>query len=191
LFLLRYADRASGDALLAGTPASFGAETALDSVNVYYAQAELLLTRGDKARARAALARGLAIFRGMSVEMRTGLEGLLSWFAAAQGDRGAAEGALALVATQYAAHIRDMPGGLMDVSLTCARAEVEALLGDVAALLAPLRRCLTMPSGYPVATLRTNPAFARHAADPRVRALAMDLAAAEQRARTTPVQPAR
>jgi hypothetical protein len=171
-FLMRYADRATGDALLAGTPASFGAETGVDSVNVYYAQAELLLMRGDTARTRAAVARGLATFRGMSVEMRTGYEHLLSWLAAAQGDRAAAEGALALLATRLAALRRATPGGLVDAYLACMRADVEALLGDVTALLAPLRRCLTMPSGYPVATLRTNPAFARHAADPRVRALA-------------------
>jgi hypothetical protein len=48
-----------------------------------------------------------------------------------------------------------------------------------------------MPNGHPVAALGTEPAFARHAADPRVQALAAELAAAEQRARTTPVQPAR
>jgi hypothetical protein len=71
------------------------------------------------------------------------------------------------------------------------RAEVAGFLGDVAAMLAPLRRCLTMTSGYPVAALRTESAFARHAADPRVQALAAELAAAEQRARTTPVPVAR
>jgi tetratricopeptide (TPR) repeat protein len=191
MLLMGYADRATGDALLAGTPASFGAETGVDSATVYYAQAELLLTRGDAARVRATIARGMAIFRGMSVAMRTEVGPLLAWFAAAQGDRVAADGALALFATRYAAEIRDAPGGSTDASLTCTRAEVAGLVGDVAALLAPLRRCLTMPSGYPVAMLRTYSAFARHAADPRVRALAADLAAAEQRARTTPVQPAR
>jgi hypothetical protein len=66
---------------------------------------------------------------------------------------------------------------------------VEGLLGDVAAMLPPLRDCLTVPSGYPVAFLATEPEFARHAADPRVRALAAELAAAEQRAHTTPVPP--
>jgi hypothetical protein len=61
------------------------------------------------------------------------------------------------------------------------RAEVAGLLGDVAAMLAPLRQCLTMANGYPVSALGTEPAFARHAGDPRVRALAAELAAAEAR----------
>jgi hypothetical protein len=71
------------------------------------------------------------------------------------------------------------------------RAEVAGLLGDVAAMLAPLRRCLTMPNGYPVASLRTAPAFSRHAADPRVRALAAELAAANPHERAAPVPAAR
>jgi hypothetical protein len=68
------------------------------------------------------------------------------------------------------------------------RAEVAGLLGDVAAMLAPLRRCLTMANGYPVAALGTEPAFARHAGDPRVRALAAELAPAEARARSVSVR---
>jgi hypothetical protein len=71
--------------------------------------------------------------------------------------------------------------------LTCARAEVEGLLGDVTAMLAPIRRCLTMPSGDPVAALRSEPAFTRHAAEPCVRALPAGLDAEEARARRTGV----
>jgi hypothetical protein len=71
------------------------------------------------------------------------------------------------------------------------RAEAAGLVAPVAAMLAPLRRCLTMGNGYPVAALRTESAFARHAANPRVQALAAELAAADQRARTTPVPVAR
>jgi hypothetical protein len=48
-----------------------------------------------------------------------------------------------------------------------------------------------MTNGYPVAALRTEPAFAAPRRDPRVQALAAELAAAEQRARTTPVPVAR
>ena len=61
------------------------------------------------------------------------------------------------------------------------------LLGDVAAMLAPLRRCMTMSNGYPVAWLRSQAAFTRHANDPRVRALAAELEAAEARARRSGV----
>jgi hypothetical protein len=67
------------------------------------------------------------------------------------------------------------------------RAEVAGLLGDVAAMLAPIRRCLTMANGYPVAALWTETEFARHAADPRVRALAAELTATPQ----IPAMPAR
>jgi serine/threonine-protein kinase len=195
MFLMQYAGRAAGDALLAGTPASFEAETGNDSVGVYMAQAQLLLSRGDTARARPLLARGVALLGRLvdaaDAETQAYLGLTLAWFAAAQGDRASAERALATSAAGFAVRLRDAPGGAMDAGLTCARAEVEGLLGDVAALLAPLRRCLTMPGGYAVATLRRYPAFTRHAADPRVRSLAAELAATEQRARTTPVQPAR
>jgi hypothetical protein len=162
---------------------------------VYYEQTQLLLRRGDAARARPLLARGLAIVRrlsdGGSPDLRAQLAPYTAWFAAATGDRATADRALATFAATNAAQLRDAPRGGPDALLTCTRAEVEGLLGDVAAMLAPLRRCLTMPNGYALPALRTEPAFTRHAADPRVRALAAELAAAEQRARTTPVQPAR
>jgi hypothetical protein len=198
LFLMGVADAATGDALLAGTPATFGAASSIDSVSVYYAQAQLLLARGEVARARPLQARGFTLLRRVvdaappPGKPQASFAPDLSWFAAAQGDRATADRTLAAFATAFAADLRDVPDGPPMAGLTCARAEVAGLLGDVAALLAPLRRCLTMPNGYPVATLRTLPAFARHAADPRVRALAAaELAAAEQRARATPVQPAR
>ncbi len=194
LELVRDGDRALGDALLAGSPAAFGAATGEDTLRLSLAQAQLL-RRGDGARARPLLAQGVALAARLSdaapPRRRADLGLSLAWFAAARGDRAAADGALALYAAAYAADLRDAPGGQKVAYLTCARAEVAGLAGDVAAMLAPLRRCLTMANGYPVAALRTEPAFARHAADPRVRALAAELAAAEQRARTTPVQPAR
>ena len=65
-------------------------------------------------------------------------------------------------------------------------AEVYGLLGDAEAMLPLLRRCLTMPNGYHLVQLG-EPAFARVRGDPRVRALAAELAAAQARARRTPV----
>ena len=191
LLLMRHADRAMGDALLAGTPATFLAESGEDTLYVVAEQAALLLRRGDTARARPLVAHGLALVRRLSAEAttprrRADLGPQLAWFAAASGDRAEAERALATFAATYAAYLRDAPGGVWDATLTCGRAEVAGLLGDVPTMLAPLRRCLTMANGYPDAALRTEPAFTRHAADPRVRALAAELAAVEQQARTRP-----
>ena len=78
-------------------------------------------------------------------------------------------------------------GGNRDADQTCMSAEVYALLGDVDAMLPLLRRCLTMPNGYPLAQLG-EPAFARVRADPRVRALAAELREAQARAHSTPVR---
>jgi serine/threonine-protein kinase len=193
--LMRYADRATGDALLAGTPATLHAQSAEDTLRLYTEQAALLLRRGETARARPPLTRGLAIARRLAPattpQRREDLWLQHAWFAAALGDRTGAERALAASAATFGAEMRDQPGGTRDAALTCMRAEVAGLLGDVAAMLAPLRRCLTMANGYPVAALGTEPAFARHAGDPRVRALAAELAAAEARARSAPVRVAR
>jgi hypothetical protein len=79
------------------------------------------------------------------------------------------------------------PGSLWDADQTCFGAEVYGLLGDVEAMLPLLRRCLTMPNGYHLVQLG-EPAFARFRADPRVRALQAELAAAQARARRTPVR---
>jgi serine/threonine-protein kinase len=180
LQLMRHADRATGDALLAGTPATFLARSAEDTLRLYTEQAALLLRRGDAARARPLLADGLAIARRLAPattpQRREDLWLSHAWFAAALGDRAGAERALAASAATFGSELRDQPGGTRDAALTCMRAEVAGLLGDVAAMLAPLRRCLTMANGSPVAALRTEPAFARHALDPRVRALAAELA---------------
>jgi hypothetical protein len=192
--LMRYADRATGDALLAGTPGTFQARSAEDTLRLYAERAALLLRRGEAARAQPLLAQGLALARRLSpATTPQRFEDLWlshAWFAAARGDRAGAERALAASAATYGAELSAQPGGTRDAALTCMRAEVAGLLGDVAAMLAPLRRCLTMANGYPVAALRSEPAFARHAAEPRVRAVAAELEAAEARARSAPVRAA-
>jgi hypothetical protein len=193
--LMRYADRATGDALLAGTPATLHARSAEDTLRLYTEQSALLLRRGETARARPLLAHGLAIARRLAPATtplrREDLWLPNAWFAAALGNRADAERALAASAATFGAELRDQPGGTRDAALTCMRAEVAGLLGDVAAMLAPIRRCLTMANGSPVAALGSEPAFARHAGDPRVRALAAELAAAEARARGAPVRAGR
>lgn len=194
LQLMRYADRALGDALLAGTPATFGARSAEDTLRLHAEQAALLLRRGDAARVRALLAQGLTLAQRLSAATTPQhLEDLWlphAWFAAARGDPTEAERALTASDATFGAEVRAQPGGTRDAALTCTRAEVAGHLGDVAAMLAPLRRCLTMANGYPASALASEPAFARHAGDPRVRALAAELAEAQARARSTPVSAA-
>ena len=63
------------------------------------------------------------------------------------------------------------------------------MLGDAEAMFPFLRRCLTMTNGYHLPWLG-EPAFARFRADSRVRALAAELAAAQARARSTPLSAA-
>ena len=187
LQLMRFGDRAMGDALLSGTPATFGARSGEDTVRLYREQIDLLLLRGDTARARPLLDRSRVILGRLADAGPTALRGEhllgLAWLAAARGDRPAADRTLSAAATHYANEVRDQPGGQTDGELTCARAEVAGLLGDVDAMLVPLRRCMTMANGYPVAWLRATAAFARHVADSRVRALAAELETAEARAR--------
>jgi hypothetical protein len=81
--------------------------------------------------------------------------------------------------------IAGRPGSTWDADQTCTSAEVYGLLGDAEAMLPLLRRCLTMPNGYHLPRLG-EPAFARFRADPRVSALASELAAAQARASSTP-----
>ena len=107
----------------------------------------------------------------------------LAWLAAARGHRQAADRVLSAAAAHLGAEVRAQPGGEADAVVTCARAEVAGLLGDVAAMLVPLRRCMTMANGYPVAWIRRPGAFTRHAQDPRVLALAAELEVGEFRAR--------
>jgi serine/threonine-protein kinase len=151
--LMRYADRATGDALLAGTPATFQARSAEDTLRLYTEQAALLLRRGETARARPLLAHGLGIARRLAPATtplrREDLWLPHAWFAAALGNRAGAERALAASGATFGAELRDQPGGTRDAALTCMRAEVAGLLADVATMLAPLRRCLTIANGYP------------------------------------------
>ena len=192
---LRLGDKANRDMLLTGTPATFGALDAFDTLRVYMQQMNLLMQRGDSVRARPLLTHALALTARIANAAPPRLKATLglqvAWFAAARGDRAGANLALTSYANTYAAELRDAPGGIEDAVLTCTRAEVAGLVGDVAAMLTPLRQCLTMPNGYDLVTLRTELAFTRHAADPRPLALAAELAAAEERARNTPVQTSR
>jgi Tfp pilus assembly protein PilF len=187
LGLMRFGDRALQDELASTSLASMGATTVMDSVFYYRLKAQLFLTRGEAARARALMDSGfrLATLRTPDYTADAINAGLLSrfgaWFAAGRGDRAAAMASLRRGAADPA--IPERTGGMEDADQTCRSAEVYGLLDDVEAMVPLLRRCLTMPNGYPLARLG-DAAFARHQADPRMRALLAELAAA--RARSAP-----
>jgi serine/threonine-protein kinase len=176
-------DKSLADELLAASPADFDARTALDTVSIYAWQSEVYLRRGDSPRARAVGERARRVIRS-SITLAAATPSfdtwrlaqsyaLLAWFEAAGGDSVSARVALAKSAA--APIITGMPGGAADAWRTCMVARVEGLLGNVEAMLPPLRRCLTMPNGLPVVRLTQESEFTRHRNDPRVRGLAASL----------------
>jgi serine/threonine-protein kinase len=186
---MRVGDAALQRELAATSLAAVGAATARDSVLYCRAKAQLFLTRGDASRARALMDSGIHVVASYFAGKPTGAHERANtwrrsaWFAAGRGDRPSALSALQQGATDPV--IRSRPGSLWDADQTCLSAEVYGLLGDADAMLPLLRRCLTMPNGYHLVQLG-DPAFARYRADPRVRALATELAAAQGRTRSAP-----
>jgi serine/threonine-protein kinase len=190
LNMMRRGDAALRQELAAMPLGSLGATTAADSETYYSEKARLFLARGEAARARALMDSG---FRTASSHLAENPAGSptaantlrrLAWFAAGRGDRAGALTALRRAAADPI--ISGHPGSKGDADQTCTGAEVHGLLGDAEAMLPLLRRCLTMPNGYHLVQLG-EPAFARVRGDPRVRALAGELTAAQARARRTPV----
>jgi tetratricopeptide (TPR) repeat protein len=194
LDLMRSGDAALQQELAAVSLASVGAATVYDSARYYRTKAQLFLTRGASARARALMDSGFRVSASHVADHLPGSPDAASasrrvaWFAAGRGDRAAALAALRQGEADPL--IRGQPGSLWDADQTCTSAEVYGLLGDADAMLPLLRRCLTMPNGYHLAQLG-GPEFARFRADPRVRALAAELAAAQSRARNAPERAAR
>ncbi len=171
-----------------------GAPSAGDSAAYYTQKAQLFLTRGEVARARALADSGLAVSAALAAAHPAGSPDAatwwraVAWFAAARGDRSAALAALRRGAADPL--IPGRRGGQEDAVQTCTSAEVYGLLGDVETMLPLLRRCLTMSNGYHLSQLG-DPEFRPYRDDPRVRALAAELAAAQARARSTPITPSR
>jgi serine/threonine protein kinase/TolB-like protein/Tfp pilus assembly protein PilF len=192
---MRVGDAALRQEVAAVSLALVGAATARDSILYYRAKVQVFLTRGETARARALMDSGArvsaaraAAYSADSINAAS-LFRRVAWFAAGRGDRPAAVAALRRGAADPV--IRGRPGNVWDADQTCTSAEVYGLLGDAEGMLPFLRRCLTMPNGYHLAQLTEQPAFAHLRADPRVRALVAELAAAQARARSTPVRVAR
>jgi hypothetical protein len=187
---MRSGDAALQQELAAVSLASMRASTADDSAKYYRVKAQLFLSRGEAARARALVDSAYRLAASQATKVPAGTMAAafwwreIAWNAAARGDRAAAVAALRQSAADPM--IRDRSGGESDAHQTCTGAEVYGLLGDAEAMLPLLRRCLTMPSGYHLAQLG-QPAFARFRADPRIRALATEIAAAQARVRNTPV----
>jgi len=185
LFLLLSSDAALRQELATSSLASVGAMTARDSDEYYFQKAGLFLARGEAARARALADSGYRVVTALLAGLPAGTADAafwlreLAWYAAARGDRPAALAALARAAADPL--IPGRPGGQEDAAQTCYSARVYGLLGDTEAMLPHLRRCLTMVNGSPLAQL-SDPAFARLRADPRMRALAAELAAAQAHA---------
>ena len=172
--LMRHGGAALQHELATGSLASFAPGSAPDSTLLYNEMAELFMTRGDYAHARALadsgwnVAKRLADDPNQTPYLRRLATLLLAWYAAVRGDRPAALSALRRVGESPT--IAMYPNGVEAAYLTCFTAEVYGLLDDVGAMLPFARRCFTMPNGYPIAYLN-EPAFARHLNDPRVRSL--------------------
>jgi TolB-like protein/Tfp pilus assembly protein PilF len=197
LFLLQgfqFADAALLQELATASLDSSGARTARDSVDYFANKAELFLARGEAARGRALMDSGFRVATTWLAHLPDGspdaayASRYLAWLAAGRGDRAAAVAALRRgAADPLITHGR--PGSDVDGNQTCTSAEVYGLLGDAEAVLPFLRRCLTMHNGYPLPRLG-EPEFAPVRNDPRVRALAAELTAAQDRARRTPTREA-
>ena len=190
----RCGDAALRQELAAQSLDALRATTAVDSTTYYGVKLDYFL-RGDAARARALADSGFRVASTRFTRAPAGSPDAadasrgMAWFAAARGDRPAAEAALRRAAVDpLITHAQ--PGSLYDGAQTCATAEAYAMLGDVDAALPSLRRCLTMPNGYPLPWFG-DPVYDRVRNDPRVRALVAELTAAQSRARDTPVRAAR
>jgi TolB-like protein/tetratricopeptide (TPR) repeat protein len=172
--LMRNGTAALQNELATSSLASFAPGSVLDSVNFYSEKAELFMTRGDYARARALADSGWRLEKrvaddpSQSTYVRRLQYEVLAWFAALLGDRPAALSMLRLAGV--GPNITMYPNSSEAVQFSCTSAAVYGFLDDVNAMMPFARRCFTSANGYPVAYLR-DPEFARHINDPRVRAL--------------------
>jgi len=172
--LMRNGTAALQNELATSSLASFAPGSVLDSVNFYSEKAELFMTRGDYARARALADSGWRLEKrvaddpSQSTYVRRLQYEVLAWFAALLGDRPAALSMLRLAGV--GPNITMYPNSSEAVQFSCTSAAVYGFLDDVNAMMPFARRCFTSANGYPVAYLR-DPEFARHLGDPRVRAL--------------------
>ncbi|HEX3532713.1 MAG TPA: hypothetical protein VHT23_00735 [Gemmatimonadaceae bacterium] len=161
--------------LATGALASFAPGSAVDSVTFYSEKAELFMTLGDHARARAVADSAWVVEKRMaddptqSAYIRRLQYEVLAWLAALRGDRAAALSMLKLAGV--GPNITMYPNSAEAVQFVCTSAAVYGFLGDVDAMMPFARRCFTSANGYPVAYLR-DPEFARNMKDPRVRNLA-------------------
>jgi hypothetical protein len=155
--------------------ASYPPGTSYDTATFYVEKAELFMSRGEVARARAAIDSGYPAMQHLvdnprqspfAARINTTYLGLM---AAIRGDRATA---LAAIRRANASQpTTKYPNSLDKVNVICVTAQIYGALDEVDSMLPYARRCFTAPNGYPLALLR-EPEFARHMNDPRLRAIA-------------------
>ena len=171
---LRNGGTALQNELATASLSSFAPGSAIDSVSFYSEKAELFMSRGDRARARAVadsawiLEKRMADDPSQSTYIRRLQYEVLAWLAALRGDRPAALSMLRLAGV--GPNITMYPNSAEAVQFACTSAAVYGFLSEVDAMMPFARRCFTSANGYPVAYLR-DPEFARNMSDARVRAL--------------------
>jgi len=173
LVLLRSGDREMQQALAAGAPETFHAASAADSLHYYLEKAQLNMARRDAPTARALLDSAANVLKELLGDLATSgserrvFSELMAWTEAARGERGMA---LAGV-NDVPQSLQRWPRGSWSAYVACNDAQIYALLGEVEKMLPPLERCLTLPGGFSTSAIAAEPALARHARDPRVRAM--------------------
>ena len=177
--LLRVGDSVMQRELATSSPASYHVATPADSFTYYAQKALLFVTAHDSARSQTlfdsadvALQHEIADSRLNFSERRMFAE-YKTWTDAARGKHLVAVTALASV--DRTPVILEWPNGKFAAFTACNAAEVWGFFDAVPKMLPQLRRCLTLPGGYPLTALSTEPSLARHAADPRIRELLAEL----------------
>ncbi len=171
LALLRTGDQELGNELAASRPESFGVTTAVDSFHYYMEKEKLFIARHERRATPVIDSLGTALKAVLASRFTTPLDHRRYaerrfWVDAASGERSRVTSALSSMS--QGVDVERDPNGSFAAFVSCNNAEVYALAHDVERMLAPLERCLTLPGGYGVAALVTEPALARHARDPRV-----------------------
>ena len=179
LYMLRVGDVPMQRELANAPPDLYGVTSPADSFSFYSQKALLFLAVRNAARARALFDSSAAMLRRLLADSALGpsdrrkYREIAAWADAARGDRARALAAATEVERSPIA--QQWPNGQFAAFTACNGAEIYAFLDVVELMLPQLRRCLTLPGGYATSAFFAEPALTRHANDPRVRALIVDL----------------
>jgi eukaryotic-like serine/threonine-protein kinase len=159
---------------------SLAASTPIDSLAFFTEHYRDAALRGRTADERAWMEKATTVMTRLSTRVPSAPPGPAgsaarvalqrAWWAAV---RGASEEARALLsdATRLVGSSTVPSAGPWPAEWACRRAEVQAMLRDVEAMLDPLRACLSAPGGYWPPQLSQEPMFAPLLADARVKGL--------------------